>query len=151
MIDIIYETAIKVANDHHWFNSVHKRLLLSKTYGSLVMGATEVTKRLLSVNKQVNLSTVIQDTELPGELLTYRGLYKFFTGRAKEGVRHLEEALSSMETTPKHRILKLIILQVLSLYQSFKSNPLKSLNFYKKAVDECKAVGDLETLCQPLS
>ena len=140
MIDIIYETAIKAANDHHWFNSVHKRLLLSKTYGSLVMGATEVTKRLLSVNKQVNLSTVIQDTELPGELLTYRGLYKFFTGRAR--VRHVEEALSSMETTPKHRILKLIILQVLALYQSFKSNPLKSLDFYKKAVDECKAVGD---------
>ena len=123
-------------------NSVHKRLLLSKTYGSLVMGATEVTKRLLSVNRQVNLSTVIQDTELPGELLTYRGLYKCFTGRAKEGVRHLEEALSSMETTPKHRILKLIILQVLALYQSFKSNPLKSLDFYKKVVDECKAVGD---------
>ena len=140
MIDIIYETAIKAANDHHWFNSVHKRRLLSKTYGSLVMGATEVTKRLLSVNKQVNLSTVIQDTELPGELLTYRGLYKFFTGRAR--VRHVEEALSSMETTPKHRILKLIILQVLALYQSFKSNPLKSLDFYKKAVDECKAVGD---------
>ena len=123
-------------------NFVHKRLLLSKTYGSLVMGATEVTKRLLSVNRQVNLSTVIQDTELPGELLTYRGLYKCFTGRAKEGVRHLEEALSSMETTPKHRILKLIILQVLALYQSFKSNPFKSRDFYKKAVDECKAVGD---------
>ena len=138
MIDIIYETAIKAANDHHWLNSVHKRLLLSKTYGSLVMGAIEEKKRLLSVNKQVNLSTVIQDTELPGELLTYRGLYKFFTVRAKEGVRHLEEALSSMETTPKHRILKLIILQVLALYQSFKSNPLKSLDFYKKAVD----VGD---------
>ena len=117
-------------------NSVHKRLLLSKTYGSLVMGATEVTKRLLSVNNQVNLSTVIQDTELPGELLTYRGLYKCFTGRAKEGVRHLEEALSSMETTPKNRILKLIILQVLALYQSFKSNPLKSLDFYKKAVGD---------------
>ena len=106
-------------------NFVHKRLLLSKTYGSLVMGATEVTKRLLSVNRQVNLSTVIQDTELPGELLTYRGLYKCFTGRAKEGVRHLEEALSSMETTPKHRILKLIILQVLALYQSPKRNPVK--------------------------
>ena len=142
MIDIIYETAIKAANDHHWLNSVHKRLLLSKTYGSLVMGAIEEKKRLLSVNKQVNLSTVIQDTELPGELLTYRGLYKFFTVRAKEGVRHLEEALSSMETTPKHRILKLIILQVLALYQSFKSNPLKSLDFYKRAVDECKAMGD---------
>ena len=53
-------------------------------------------------------------------------------------MRHVEEALSSMETTPKHRILKLIILQVLALYQSFKSNPLKSLDFYKKAVD----VGD---------
>ena len=94
------------------------------------------------MNRQVNLSTVIQDTELPGELLTYRGLYKCFTGRAKEGVRHLEEALSSMETTPKHRILKLIILQVLALYQSFKSNPFKSRDFYKKAVDECKEVGD---------
>ena len=68
--------------------------------------------------------------------MTYRGLYKFFTGRAKEGVRHLEEALSSMETTPKHRILKLIILQVLALYQSFKSNPLKSLDFYKNAVGD---------------
>ena len=142
MIDIIYETAIKAANDHNWLNSVHKRLLLSKTYGSLVMGATEETKRLLSVNKQVQLSTVIQDTQLQGEFLTYQGLYKLFIGRTEEGVRHLEEALSLMETTPKHRILKLIILQVLALYQSFKSNPFKSRDFYKKAVDECKAVGD---------
>ena len=135
MIDIIYETAIKAANDHHWFTELCPQTTAS-VYGSLVMGATEVTKRLLSVNNQVNLSTVIQDTELPGELLTYRGFYKCFTGRAKEGVRHLEEALSSMETTPKNRILKLIILQVLALYQSFKSNPLKSLDFYKKAVGD---------------
>ena len=125
MIDIIYETAIKAANDHNWLNSVHKRLLLSKTYGSLVMGATEETKRLLSVNKQVQLSTVIQDTQLQGEFLTYQGLYKMFIGRVEEGVRHLEEALSLMETTPKHRTLKLIILQVLALYQSSKRNPVK--------------------------
>ena len=125
MIDIIYETAIKAANDHNGLNSVHKRLLLSKTYGSLVMGATEETKRLLSVNKQVQLSTVIQDTQLQGEFLTYQGLYKMFIGRVEEGVRHLEEALSLMETTPKHRILKLIILQVLALYQSSKRNPVK--------------------------
>ena len=117
MIDIIYETAIKAANDHNWLNSVHKRLLLSKTYGSLVMGATEETKRLLSVNKQ--------DTQLQGEFLTYQGLYKMFIGRVEEGVRHLEEALSLMETTPKHRTLKLIILQVLALYQSSKRNPVK--------------------------
>ena len=65
-----------------------------------------------------------------------------FIGRVEEGVIHLEEALSLMETTPKHRILKLIILQVLALYQIFKSNPFKSRDFYKKAVDECKAVGD---------
>ena len=125
MIHIIYETAIKAANDHNWLNSVHKRLLLSKTYGSLVMGATEETKRLLSVNKQVQLSTVIQDTQLQGEFLTYQGLYKMFIGRVEEGVRHLEEALSLMETTPKHRILKFIILQVLALYQSSKRNPVK--------------------------
>ena len=125
MIDIIYETAIKAANDHNWLSSVHKRLLLSKTYGSLVMGATEETKRLLSVNKQVQLSTVIQDTQLQGEFLTYQGLYKMFIGRVEEGVRHLEEALSLIETTPKHRILKLIILQVLALYQSSKRNPVK--------------------------
>ena len=125
MIDIIYETAIKAANDRNWLNSVHKRLLLSKTYGSLVMGATEETKRLVSVNKQVQLPTVIQDTQLQGEFLTYQGLYKMLIGRVEEGVRHLEEALSLMETTPKHRILKLVILQVLALYQSSKRNPVK--------------------------
>ena len=125
MIDIIYETAIKAANDHSWLYPVHKRLLLSKTYGSLVMGATAETERLLSVNKQVQWSTAIQDTELQGEFLTYQGLYKMFIRRVEEGVRHLEAALSLMETTPKHRILKLIILQVLALYQSSKRNPVK--------------------------
>ena len=48
-----------------------------------------------------------------------------FIGRVEEGVRHLEEELSLMETTPKHRILKLLILQVLALYQSSKRNPVK--------------------------
>ena len=142
MIDIIYETAIKAAYDHHWLNSVHKRLLLSKTYSSLFMGKTEETKRLLSANKQVQLPPIIRDTQLRGEILTYQGLYKLFNGRFKKGVRYFKEALSSLETTPKHRILKLIILQVLALYQSSKKNPLKSLDLYKKAVDECKAVGD---------
>ena len=142
MIAIIYETAIKAANDHHWLNSVNKRLLLSKTYGSLFMGETEETKRLLSANKQVQLPPVIRDTQLRGEILTYRGLYKLFNGRFKKGVRYFKEALSSLETTPKHRILKLIILQVLSLYQSSEKNQSKSLDLYKKAVDECKAVGD---------
>ncbi|XP_066018264.1 uncharacterized protein [Pocillopora verrucosa] len=142
MFDIIYETAIKAASDHNWLNSVHQRLLLSKTHGSLAMGATAETERLLSVNKQVQLSATIQDTEFEGELLAYRGLYKLVIGRAEEGVTHLEEALSSMETTPKHRILKLIILQVLALYHCFKSNQLKSRDFYKRAVDGCKEVGD---------
>ena len=77
------------------------------------------------MNKQVQLSTVIQDTQLQGEFLTYQGLYKMLIGRVEEGVRHLEEALSLMETTPKHRILKLVILQVLALYQSSKRNPVK--------------------------
>ena len=124
MIDIIYKTAIKAANDHHRLNSVNKRLLLSKTYASLFMGETEETKRLLSANKQVQLPPVIRDTQLRGEILTYQGLYKLFNGRFKKGVRYFEEALSSLKTTPKHRILKLIILQVLAL-SKFQREPIK--------------------------
>ncbi|XP_022777474.1 uncharacterized protein LOC111318876, partial [Stylophora pistillata] len=149
LFGIIYETAIKAATDHDRHSSVHKRLLLSKAYGSLVIGATGETKRLLLEAKQIRLTVPIRDTELEGKLLSYRGLYKFFIGKTKEGMKLLENAISSMETIPMHRILKLIILQVLALYHSLKCDPLKSADFYKRAVNECKAVGDTGLMVIP--
>ena len=142
MFDIIYDSAIKAANDHHGKNCVYKRLLLSKAYGGVILGSSGETEKLLSEAREIQLSASIRDREQKGKLLSYYGLYQLVIGRTEKGVKLLEEALSFLVTSSEHTILKLIVCQILAFYHSLQSDPLQSLNFCKKAVNECRAVGD---------
>ena len=149
ILDIIYDSAIKAANDHHGKNCVYKRLLLSKAYGGVIMGSSGETEKLLSEAREIQLSASIRDREQEGKLLSYHGLYQLVIGRTEGGLNLLEEALSFLVTSSEHTILKIIVCQILAFYHSLKSNPLQSLKLYKRAVVECRAVGDKGLLVIP--
>ena len=65
-------------------------------------------------------------------------------------MRVLEEALSSMNTSQEHTILRLIIFQIFAVYYQSKNDSVNSLNFYPKALNESKAAGDTSLLVIPM-
>ena len=142
MFDIIYDSAITAASDNHW----KKRLLNSKAFGTVIL--TGETNQLPNGN-QIRFSTSVSEREQKVKHLTYYGICQLLNGRIEDGIKLLEEGLSNMVNIPEHTILKLIIFQILSLYHRFKGNTLQSVNYYQRAVDECREAGDTGMLVMP--
>ena len=74
-------------------------------------------------------------------MLLHWGVNQLTNGRAKEGVKLLEDSVAYLRVAgdPFVKILKLIAFQILSLYYKSEDNPDKAVEFYKKASEACEA------------
>ena len=142
MFDIIYDSALKAVSDNHW----KKRLLDSKAFGTVIL--TRDTNQLPNGN-QIRFPTSVSEREQKGKHLSYYGICQLVNGRIEDGIKLLEEGLSNVVNIPENTILKLVIFQILSFCHRFKGNTLQSVNYYKKAVDECRRAGDTGMLVIP--
>ena len=135
--DRILDSAILAANQTGK-NVLHRRLLTSKAFAQVPYGASGNTKKLLSESKALQVPTSSQCDGEKGKHLFYYGLYQLLIGKTVDGVKGLEEALSSMNTSQEHTILKLIIFQIFAIYYQSKGDSVSSSNFYLKALKECR-------------
>ena len=96
--DKILDSAIMAAHQtgKHVF---YRRLLNSKAFGQVTWGARGNTKKLLSVSKAVQVPTSSHCDGEKGKHLCYYGLHQLVIGKTEDGVKVLEEALSSMNTS----------------------------------------------------
>ena len=139
----IYDSAIKAADQ--LARDVHRELLISRALDEVTWGGSGRTMQLLSDAKQLEISTFSDcDRGHPtGKRLFYLGIYRLIIGEMEEGVNILHEALSFMNASPEHTILKLVIFQIFSLYYEYKKDSVTSSTFYKNALDECIEAQDL--------
>ena len=126
----IYDSAIKAADQ--LARDVHRELLISRALDEVTWGGSGRTMQLLSHAKQCDRG------HTTGKRLFYLGIYRLIIGEMEEGVNILHEALSFMNTSPEHTILKLVIFQIFSLYYEYKNDLVTSSTFYRNALEECK-------------
>ena len=145
----IFDTAIMAAKQTGK-NIFYRRLLTSKAFGQVTWGASGNTEKLLSVSKAVQVQTSSHCDGEKGKQLCYYGLHQLVIGKAEDGRKVLEEALSSMNTSQEHTILKLIIFQIFAIYYQSKNDSVSSSNFYLKALKECRDARDTGLLVIPM-
>ena len=137
----IFDSAIMAANQTEK-NVFYCRLLISKAFGQVTWGASGNTEKLLSLSKTVQMQTSSHRDGDKGKHLCYYGIHQLVIGKTEDGVKVLEEALCSMNSSQEHTILKLIIFQILAIYYQSKNDSVSSSNFYQKALKECRDARD---------
>ena len=145
----IFDSAIMAAKQTGK-NVFYRRLLTSKAFGEVTAGASGNTDTLLSVSKTVQAQTSSHCHGEKGKHLCYYGIHQLVIGKTENGVKVLEEALSSMNTSPEHTILRLIIFQIFAIYYQSKNDSVRSSNFYLKALKECRDPRDTCLLVIPM-
>ena len=129
---------------------IYRQLLVSLALTEVPLGSKGRTMQLLSEGKSDNeasCSSVSVDDR--GKHLCYSGIYQLATGKTEDGVQSLEEALSLMDGTPEQRILRIIMFQILAVYYRFRKDWSRMSLFYRKALQECRALGDTQLLIIP--
>ena len=146
--DKIFDSAIMASNQLG--NLVfYRRLLNSKAFAEVTWGAGGNSKKLLSESSKLQVFTSSEDDGEKGKHLCYFGICQLVIGKTEDGVRALQEALSSMNTSPEHTILKLIIFQIFCIYYQCKNDTVTSSKFYMKALKECRDAKDTCLLVIP--
>jgi len=147
--DKIFDSAIMAAKQTGK-NVCYRRLLNSKAFCQVTWGASGSTKKLLSESEAVQLPTSSQRDGEKGKHLCYYGLHQLVIGKTENGVKVLEEALSCMDSSQEHTILRLIIFQIFVVYYQSKNDLVSSSNFYIKALNECRNARDNSLLVIPM-
>ena len=145
----IFDSAIMAAKQTGK-KDFYRRLLTSKAFGQVTWGGRGNTEKLLSLSKAVAMQTSSHCDEGKGKHLCYYGLHQLYKGKAEDGVKVLEEALSSMNTSQEHTILRLIIFQIFAIYYQSKNDSVTSSTFYLKALKECRDARDTCLLVIPM-
>ncbi|XP_078370506.1 uncharacterized protein LOC144654284 isoform X2 [Oculina patagonica] len=136
-IDQIFDSALIAANQLGK-NVFYRRLLISSAFTYVTLGASGKTEKLLSESKKLQGSTSSDCDGEKGKHLCYFGIYQFVIGKTEDGMKVLQDAISSMDTRPEHTILRLIIFQIFAIYYQSKNDTASSSKFYMKALKECR-------------
>ena len=143
IIDKIYDHATKKAQA--FGKSVfHSQLLLSLAFGEVTWGIHGRSMTLLS--KADGLSLSIDDKS---KLLYYKGICQLVSGKIDDGTQSLQKALCLMSDSSEERILRVTALQILVTHFLFMKKKTTSLLLYRKALRECRALGDTSLLVIP--
>ena len=147
--DTTFQTAIEAA-DQLGRSALHRQLLQSKAFGFMTLGGCGKTKLLLSEASRLQSLTTTHCSEEKGKHLCYSGIYQLVIGKTEDGVASLKGAISLLGKTAEHKVLRLIILQILAIfYRCTKGNYEMSAMFYDRAVQECRDAEDMHFLVIP--
>ena len=124
--DKIYQTAIEAASQLGR-SVLHRQLLQSKAFGYMTWGGNGQTMSLLSEARRLQSLTTTTCPEEKGKHLGYSGIYHLVVGKTEDGVGSLKEAILLLNKTAEHRVLKLMILQILAIFYR-----------YTKAITRCQ-------------
>ena len=140
--DKIFDSAIMAAKQTGK-NVFYRRLLTSKAFEEVTWGAGGNTEKLLSLSKTVQVPTSFLCDGEKGKHLCYYGIHQLIIGKTEDGMKVLEEALSSMNASQEHSILRLIIFQIFAIYYESKNDSVSSSKFYLKALKESRDARDI--------
>ncbi|KAL9973813.1 hypothetical protein ACROYT_G020316 [Oculina patagonica] len=147
-IDKILDPALIAANQSGK-NVFYRRLLNSSAFTQATWGRSGKTGKLLSESKELEVPNSSDHAGEKGKHLCYFGIYQLVIGKTDDGMKTLQEALSSMNSSPEHIILRLIIYQIFAIYYRSKNDIVSSIKVYGKALKECRDANDMCLLVIP--
>ena len=147
--DKMFDTAITTAKQTGK-NVFYRRLLTSKAFYQVTWGASGNTEKLLSISKAVQVQPSSHCDREKGKYLCYYGIHQLIVGKTEDGIKVLQEALSSMNASQEHSILRLIVFQIFAIYYESRNDSVSSSNFYLKALKQCRDVRDTCLLVIPM-
>ena len=146
--DLIYDSALKAASSHGK-TFYYRRLLASKAFSEITWGVEGMSLQLLSEVNEIGDAIYPLSSDEKAKYLCYFGICQLVIGKTEIGVQSLQEALPLMDNSPEQKILRLVIFQILAVYYRVKNNLSSSRYFYRKALCESTAIGDLQLLVIP--
>ncbi|XP_068752708.1 uncharacterized protein [Montipora capricornis] len=144
----IYDLALKAANA---LGSAHYQrcLLTSKAFSEITWGAKGSAIQLLKMAHEIQSKSHPVSDDERSKYLCYFGICKLVIGEVESGIQCLQEALLLMRGTEEHRILRLIVCQVIAVYYHFLNDPSTSNYYYNKACKECSSIADEQLIVIP--
>ena len=143
--DRIYDSAFREARVQGK-TMYHRRLIASRAFSRLTWGAEGMMTQFLSKVNEIHEETTRVPTDVKGKYLCYFGIYQLVIGKTESGVQCLQEALSLLNNSTEHTILRLIVFKILTVWYQFKKNSSTSSQFYRKALEACTKAGDMQLL-----
>ncbi|XP_022808580.1 uncharacterized protein LOC111345557 isoform X1 [Stylophora pistillata] len=140
----IYDSAVKAA-ETLGEKEFHRELLVSSAFSEITRG-TQRGRQLLYEAKHLQTAALSTSAREKGKLLCYLGIYHLFTGETEEGLHCLQTSLPKMEVNLEETVLRLIISQVLYLYDSFHMKSSSEAQCYKKILQEYTEAGNTDLL-----
>ncbi|KAL9973816.1 hypothetical protein ACROYT_G020319 [Oculina patagonica] len=144
----IFDLALMKAN-RLGKNVFYRRLLNSRAVSEVTWGASGITKKLLSESKELQVPSPSDCDGEKGKNLCFFGIYQLVTGETEDGMKVLQDALSFLNTSPEHTVLRLIVFQIFAIYYQSKNDTVSSSKYYMDALRECSDVGDTSLLVIP--
>ncbi|XP_066017483.1 uncharacterized protein [Pocillopora verrucosa] len=145
--DNIFESAVKAASQLGR-SDLHRQLLQSKAFGYMTRGGGGKTMLLLSEARRLQSLTTTICPEERGKHLCYCGIYQLVVGQTQDGVESLKYAIPPLNKTAEHKVLRLIILQILAIFYRCTNYEMSAM-FYDRAVQECRDAEDMHLLVIP--
>ena len=133
--------AAKMLENKNFYN----QLLVSKAFYQVTCGTRGGSMPLPFKARD------LEESCSPVQRFFCNGIYQLAKDKEEDGVQCLKDAASLMNSSPEHRILRIIAFQILAIYHRFKKNSSEMSHFYSKALQECKTLGDIELLVIPKS
>lgn len=127
----------------------YRQLVFSKAFYQITCSTKGESMPLPSkARDREESSSPVLDSER-GKSFFYNAIYQLANDKEEDGIQSLNDAVSLMSCSPEHRILRIIAFQILAIYHRFKKNSSEMSQFYSKALQECKTLGDTELLVIP--
>ncbi|XP_068751285.1 uncharacterized protein [Montipora capricornis] len=144
----IYDLALKAANA---LGSAHYQrcLLTSKAFGEITWGVEGSAMQLLKMAYEIQSKSYPVSDDERSKYLCYFGICKLVIGEVESGIQCLQEALPLMRGSEEHKILRLIVCQVIAVYYHFLNDPSTSNYYYNKARTECSSAADEQLVVIP--
>ena len=144
----IYDSAKKAAKMLEYKN-FYRQLAFSKAFYQVTCSTKAGSMPLSSKarDREESCSPVLDSDR--GKSFFCNAVYQLANGKEEYGVQCLKDAVSSKNCNPEHRILRITAFQILAIYHRFKKNSSGMSDFYSKALQECKTLGDTKLLVIP--
>jgi len=146
--DKIYDSALKEA-EKRGNHTVYQQLVVAKAF-SEVTWDTEEGATIQTLTETRPSASSVRGKSIEGKRACYLGIHQLVSGKLKEGVKLLKDALSLLDgTIGQFLILRALACQILSLCYESENRLERAEEFLKKASEECNKIGDTNLLVIP--
>ena len=146
--DKIYDSALREAQQRG-NNTVYQQLVVAKAFSEVTWGTAE-GETMQTLAEMGTYPSSDREKSIKGKRACYLGIHQLVSGKLKEGVKLLKDALSHLDgTIGQCAVLKALTCQILSICYESENRLQRATEFLKKASEECNKIGDPSLLVIP--